>query len=831
CGGLDRPFDVVRAELERPRAGVVFTAHPTFALEREGRRALGRAADGAGPVARAFGPPQTVALAEEHEDALAAIERAHDAIASLLEAAALRLETAFPADWFKATPAPISVSTWVGYDLDGRTDIAWSETFRIRLFEKARQLERYARKLEAAAPGVPLAGRLRAAAALALRQSEAFARDLDDPANVVDAANLLTSDHPDKLVSLKDVIAELGALVADAPDAATRRRLWTLKAEADSVGLGVARVHLRVNAAQVRSAVRADLGIDVDSEFLDRTALDAAAARAEQAEARRVNFSSIFREQMTARRQMMLAAQMRKHVDADQPIRFLIAEIEAPATVMSALYLARLYGVDDVVDISPLFETPEALDRAGRFIERLLSEEAFRDYLRRRGRIAVQLGFSDSGRFMGQAAAQMAIERVHILLSRALAASGLSGVSALIFNTHGESMGRGGHPGDFAARLDHLMTPWARSRFARDGAPVIAESSFQGGDGYLHFETEARARATIEAVAVWASRSPQPDWNDAYYADINFSWDVFRTVKTWQEALFADPHYQATLSVIGPNLLPAAGSRKTRRQSGSSVHDVARSLRAIPNNAILQTLAAPANVWGGFGAIAAREPERFAALLKGSPRLRALLDLAREARRLTSLSALRSYGAIYSPGFWTVLAARAGAAAEADRATLVAERLSRLALDVDLGRLADTLSVDRRRFDGAALGERHEGDDAFDPDLYLLHAVRMALIIEGFQLAASTPGFSPRHEATRESVVDWALELRFAELADLVDEIFPESEAAAPAFARLAEPADAETSPAGYPEMRRRVSDPLREIDRLMKTVAVALSHFYNAYG
>ena len=56
---------------------------------------------------------------------------------------------------------------------------------------------------------------------------------------------------------------------------------------------------------------------------------------------RRVNLASIFLEAMTARRQLMLCAQFLKHIDADTPIRFLIAECEAPATVMGAVYLAR----------------------------------------------------------------------------------------------------------------------------------------------------------------------------------------------------------------------------------------------------------------------------------------------------------------------------------------------------------------------------------------------------------------------------------------------------------------------------------------------------------
>ncbi len=843
--GTERPayadttadFETVKARLETPAAGIVFTAHPTFALNAAGRAAIGRIASGkpAGAPEGAPAASEAVSLLDEHRDAIAALSRAQESLGRLNQQIGAALRTRFGARWTGINPQPLSLATWVGYDLDGRTDISWGETFRIRLSEKARQLARYSRGLDAAAGGGgALSARLMRTSKLAAAQAEAFAADLENPDNVVAAANLLTADHPDRLVSLKPAIAEMSAMLETTQDPDAQLALFALRSEMAICGLGVARIHLRVNAAQVRSAVRADLGLDIDSEFLDRTALDAAADRARDAARLDVNFGSVFLEQMTARRQLMLCAQMAKHVDADAPIRFLIAEIEAPATVMSAVYLARLYGVEDSVDISPLFETPEALDRAGRFMERLLDEEAYVAQIKRRCVIAIQLGFSDSGRFMGQVAADMAIERAQILLARALGAKGIRGVRAIVFNTHGESMGRGGHPGDFDARLDHLMTPWARARFAREGVGMTAEVSFQGGDGYLHFETPGLSDATVRAVFDWAMRSPAPDKSDAFYADINFSWDVFRAVKTWQEALFVYPHYQRVLSLIGPNLLPVSGSRKTRRQSGASTNDVARALRAIPNNAILQTLAAPANVWGGLGAIAAREPERFRDLIARSPRMRGLLGLASEARRLTSISVLRSYATLYSPGFWTVLAARASHGAVADRATIISERLAVRALDIDFDRLANTLSIDRRRLDEAMAvtgANGAKGDESFDPDLYILHALRMTVMVEGFRLAAASPGFSPRHEATRESLVDLAIELRFAEVAELVDEIFPETEAAPAAFSALQEPASPGSAPVGYPEMRRRISGPLRDIDRTMKNIAVALSHAYNAYG
>ena len=50
-----------------------------------------------------------------------------------------------------------------------------------------------------------------------------------------------------------------------------------------------------------------------------------------------------------------------------------------------------------------------------------------------------------------------------------LAERGLREVELVIFDTHGESMGRGGHPESLADRLAYVDTPAARAGFARLG--------------------------------------------------------------------------------------------------------------------------------------------------------------------------------------------------------------------------------------------------------------------------------------------------------------------------------------------------------------------------
>src|SRR3546814_3373339 len=137
------------------------------------------------------------------------------------------------------------------------------------------------------------------------------------------------------------------------------------------------------------------------------------------------------------------------------------AECEPRSTILAELYVARLIDVENKVDGAPLFKTEGPLEHGCRFLNALLAEKNYQSYARRRGRVAIQTGFSDAGRFVGQIPASLAIERLQGRLCEAMEKNGLADVAALIFNTHGESMGRGAHPGsrseEHTSELQSLM--------------------------------------------------------------------------------------------------------------------------------------------------------------------------------------------------------------------------------------------------------------------------------------------------------------------------------------------------------------------------------------
>ena len=849
---LPQSFEEYRQLVEETALGVVFTAHPTFALGREKRRHAarfpvnGKAEDLAkwrkDLAVIASGQADEITLQFEHTEAIASIENAQNAIRTLNKTLLHEAEKRFPKQWRQLAPKPVSLATWVGYDLDGRSDIHWGETIRIRLSEKAAQLMRYARSLEKVLEFgedrelQSLLKKIIAAASLTEKQAANFTGDLGNSEFVVRAANFLTRDSEDRLVSLSGCLSLLTKAMEEEGNVEKARALSLLRSDMLAYGLGVARIHLRVNAAQVRSALKTDLGLDPDHDFAGRSALQIASRKAQAANVRSINFGSVFLEQMTARRQFMLCAQILKHIDADTPIRFLIAECEAPATVMGAIYLARLYGVDHKLDISPLFETPHALERGGRFLERLLDEPEYRDYICKRQRMSIQIGFSDSGRFMGQCAAGLAAERLQVLFARALAKANIPDVEALIFNTHGESMGRGAHTGTFRERINHLITPWVKSRFHKAGVHLNSEFSFQGGEGYLHFHTPELSDETIQLLWRVSSERPSPDYSDRFYSDINFSWDFYRGLKAWQEQLYQREDYRRALFSFPQNLLFKTGSRQVKRQRrGNGVQEIS-SVRAIPHNAMLQQLAAPINVSGGVGIASGREKDRFLDHVKNSVRMRELMKLAFHARSLASVSVLRAYAGVYARSYWSALAGAARNTERAEAYETVLQVLQPLELGGSFDRLADFMARDLRITDSIRedlmRNESALNEDKVNVDLYLLHAIRQALIARSAALVASAPAFSRRHDLQHSDLIEMALHLKLNDVIAALQEIFPKESPAESLISGLEEPVEGVDMNAGaYPEVHAEVIEPIEEINKTMRKISVAISNFYEAFG
>ena len=839
---------------QRPCYGVVLTAHPTFSMSRPLYEIL------AGLVAAQDEPLQApaelsqldhapdaaVTLDAEHEDAQHALAQLQAAQRALIHCVLKVARQTYRERWSELTPQLASLACWVGYDLDGRTDITWSHSILLRLREKATQLARYATAVPRDAGRAPhiaaalsqLRERLARAAASAAEDVQAFAGDLTGHDAFVAAANKLTDEDPRRLTSRAAILDLIAEVLQIADEEELRAELVILRSEVMLYGLGTSHIHLRINAAQVANALRVQLDWPEGRALEGRLALEELDRLCAAVEPASINFGSVHLERTTAKRQMMLVAQMLKHVDADTPIRFLIAECEEPVTLLGMVYFAKLFGVAGKVDISPLFETPNALQRGGRLIAQALDMPAFADYVHGRKRISVQTGFSDAGRFIGQIPAALAVERLHVLLARALGERGLTDIEALIFDTHGESLGRGAHPGGLRERLLYLMSPWARSRFQAAGIPLKHETSFQGGDGFVFFAREDLATITLSGLLLVEGESYRmEEEDDLFYRDIAFSWDFYTALSAYHQDLFHNENYAGALSTFGPNLLHKTGSRETKRQFDSGKRGLRADLsliRAIPHNAILQQLGYAANVVAGIGSFARLEFDRLAELFRTSPRARMLIAMAAFAKRQSSLTSLAAYGGILDAGFWVARAYGGGADSRVNACLAVADLLTGRERYTVFARLQHRLRKDALFLHALLDDLELDGGQASDAprrELYLMHAIRLALIMHLLLLAARLPNFAAQNDFSRDNLLELVLAMRIPEAVALLRETFPLVDAADNGL-NLHEPADYGSDRAsGYPQIHARYIRPMEQVYKILRDSGVGLSHHFGAHG
>ncbi|ABC62197.1 phosphoenolpyruvate carboxylase [Erythrobacter litoralis] len=833
-------FGAFREHWEQPRLHAVFTAHPTFLLTPDQASSLASAITGDGSVAdaacTATEDRPAVTLVYEHQRAMRAIGHAQDArdriVGELLSNAAV----SFADRWRDLKPLPFRFATWVGYDMDGRTDIKWYDSIGFRLAEKAQRLRRYVAKLEKIDSGHKLLGTLHPALAYAEARAEDFAQDLSDPVDLSDAANRLTADHEHKLLSLAPIIA---ALEEEAQQASEDHaiKLLTLAAAMRADGLGMGWIHFRVNAKQLHNAIRRRIEGGDTLEIGSKGAMAVLRKMVAEVEPMRANFGALAIEASTAIRQFLAMAQILHHIDADAPIRMLVAECEQPSTVMAALYFAKLFGIADKVDVSPLFETEAALEHGGRFLDALLQEDEYRAYARNRGRVCIQTGFSDAGRFVGQVPASLAIERLQGRMADAMRANAMSDVAALVFNTHGESMGRGAHPASLKDRLEWPLSPWARGRFARGSVRLEPEASFQGGDGYQLFETPELAFATLAHIADYEWTEHASGEPDPFYTRTDLSLDFYRAIRTHQREHLESQTYSRAITAFGLGMLNSTGSRVSRRQS-----DVAadrsmnlRQIRAIPHNAILQQLGYPVNVIAGIGTAAEGNEEEIAQLLESSPRGQQLMRLARNANALASIKTVAAYGELFNSAYWASRTYRGTEDGISHACQALADYLTKDDRNGVFRRLASRLRVDALKFH--RLLEHLPAEDPLPEreqtrrTLGVLQALRLALFKHMFLRAVSLPSFSRANDISRDDVLEMVFTLRIDDALAQMRRAFPTSFPQLDDF-QMDEPSDwPDDEGEGYGAIGRNYIDPLERAYMLSLRVTTAIANHFGAHG
>lgn len=822
------PWARFRQSVERPRYAAIFTAHPTFALPAEVARDLAAAAGGGQRRPHASHRPEAPTLEDEFTRAAEAIANGRDALDRLNAQLLAAARGSWPERWTELVPRPLILSSWVGYDTDGRTDIGWWDTLRLRLRMKRLQLVRLQGQVLPVAADGALATRIAAAIDMVTGQIAACP-DGPEPEAVANFARILVEGRDVALVTPASLLSLFDAALAAADDAG-RLALCVARAGLIAHGLSLAHTHVRLNAAQLHNVVRQRLGIAdfVEDPAHRRALLSVINAALDTVGPVPVDFGALMADQASAARLMMTVAQIAKHIDGTTPVRFLIAETESGYTLLAALWLARLFGVERHVEISPLFETAAALEQGERVLDEALRSPHYRAYLQASGRLALQFGYSDSGRYVGQLAASNLIERLRLKIADTLARHGVRGVEVILFDTHGESIGRGAHPGSLADRLKYLSPTASRQALSRASLAVREESAFQGGDGYLLFGTPELALAVVARIAEHAFHPAAGPIEDPIYADPDFVADFFATARAGMEGLVEDAGYAALLGAFGPALLDATGSRPAARQTdgmgGAASIRHPRDLRAIPNNAILQQLGWCANTLHGLGAAAARHPETFGNLRQHSRRFHRAMDLAAHGLAHSDIEVLRATIATLDPGTWFDRAAHTTRPGRREALVVVARALEGLDL------WASARSMFRRvQADHLALRAAWADAPSMATREILLHALRLALIHRIWLLAAEIPEFSPRHGVTRAVLLAAILRLEVPAALALLAEIFPDAHD--PSSERDYWEPRAPRMPGAYTKEHAEIFQPMGRLFGLVREIAVAVTHEVGAFG
>lgn len=852
CGDFEAFAEVVAGA----PFGIVLTAHPTFGLRLDLSRILvelatgfDRAGEALDDAARAerltrashipHESPAELTLDVEHAWSVEALGAAQAAMETIYRVVLRVARGRWPERWTALTPRLVTLATWVGFDQDGRTDVTWQVSIAKRLDLKRIVLERRLRSIEpllATTDGerrralAALASVLADAAETVERQARLLGAAVADPVRTAEFARTLVEERERALVDCTPLLARVETALALAADDQEREALLVLRAGLAAEGLSLARVHVRLNAGQLHNAIRRQVNLETSPTDPANRRTYFAAIEQLIAEARpvQINFGDLMGEPASARRLMMTLAQMKKFIDASTPVRFLIAETEAGFTLLAALYLARLFDVEDGIEISPLFETAEAFERGEKVVEEALRSRYFRDHLKRHGRLTIEFGFSDSGRFIGQMAATFRIERLRLRLGEMLEAQGLAELEVVFFNTHGESIGRGGHPASLADRFRYAAPPWSRAELSRRGLRLKEEDAFQGGEGYLPLLSRTAALVTLK-TALQTVLEPDPEAErDPIYDDPDFSAEFFATIEQQFTSLVADADYAALLGLFGTALLPKSGSRPVRRQTGDSgrprtMRSVSE-LRAIPNNAVLQQLGYMANTLYGVGTAAAKHPDIFAAMRRDSPRFRRATDMVAAARGASDIAATSAYAATLDPELWLDRASKDDEPACDLAVRSLAERAG---LGDDLARVLRRLQAEDIALE-KALGPVAS---ARRDRLMLLHGLRIGLVQRLCRLAVKIPEFTPRPEFTRAALQEQLLRLDAPGALGELTTIFPLRDQSSPK-ADFGE-ASAYTSevPHAYHEEHETVFQPIARLYALILRISTAISHEIGASG
>ncbi|MEO8606839.1 MAG: phosphoenolpyruvate carboxylase [Chloroflexota bacterium] len=243
---------------------------------------------------------------------------------------------------------------------------------------------------------------------------------------------------------------------------------------------------------------------------------------------------------------------------------------QQPSDILAMLLLAHEVGINQDIDIVPLFETIDDLKDAPEVMTILFANEGYREQLKLRGdKQQIMIGYSDSGKDGGYLASNWNLYSAQQHLAEVCAAHG---IALELFHGRGGSIGRGGGPTNQAILSQPPLSMQGEIKITEQGEVIAYRySNAEIARRHLHQVTHA----VLLAVGKPTEAKLRPEWATAMETLAESGRKAYRKF-VYETPGFLDYWHQATPIDELANL--PISSRPAKRKGSGGFSDV----RAIP---------------------------------------------------------------------------------------------------------------------------------------------------------------------------------------------------------------------------------------------------------
>lgn len=241
----------------------------------------------------------------------------------------------------------------------------------------------------------------------------------------------------------------------------------------------------------------------------------------------------------------------------------------APSDTLTMLLFAREVGVQDQVDLVPLFETIEDLQGAPEIMETLFANPEYHKHLVKRGmRQQIMLGYSDSNKDGGYFASNWNLYAAQQALAEVCVKHG---VKLELFHGRGGSIGRGGGPTNRAILSQPPKAFQGQIKITEQGEVIAYRYS---NEAIARRHLQQVMNAVLMSLGAPSKVEARSEWRAAMDTLSRSSEETYRKF-VYETPGFLDYWYAAT--PINELARLPIGSRPAKRSKGGF-----ESIRAIP---------------------------------------------------------------------------------------------------------------------------------------------------------------------------------------------------------------------------------------------------------